>query len=87
MGSIIGHRIDYNGVEALRGQGHIPSKINPRTAPPLPPGSILGCEFLAFKCNNFQQQFKHFLKSVKNGDGCLLKGNLRRATELMRLLL
>ena len=26
MGSIIGHRIDYNGVEALRGQRHIPSK-------------------------------------------------------------
>ena len=26
MGSIIGHRIDYNGVGALRGQWHIPSK-------------------------------------------------------------
>ena len=26
MGSIIGHRIDYNGVGALRGQRHIPSK-------------------------------------------------------------
>ena len=26
MGSIIGYRIDYNGVGALRGQWHIPSK-------------------------------------------------------------
>ena len=26
MGSILGHRIDYNGVGALRGQRHIPSK-------------------------------------------------------------
>ena len=30
MGSIIGHRLDYNGVGALRGQRHIhPAKINP----------------------------------------------------------
>ena len=26
MGSIVGHRIDYNGVGVLRGQRHIPSK-------------------------------------------------------------
>ena len=26
MGSIVGHRIDYNGMGALRGQRHIPSK-------------------------------------------------------------
>ena len=26
VGSIIGHRIDFNGVRALRGQPHIPSK-------------------------------------------------------------
>ena len=26
MGSLTGHRIDYNGVGALRGQWHIPSK-------------------------------------------------------------
>jgi len=26
MGSIIGHRIDYNGVRALRGKRHVPSK-------------------------------------------------------------
>ena len=26
MGSTIGHRVDYNGVGALRGQRHIPSK-------------------------------------------------------------
>ena len=30
MGSIIGHRIDYNGVGALRGQRHIPSKKEPK---------------------------------------------------------
>ena len=29
MGSKIGHRIDYNGVGALRGQRHIPSKYSP----------------------------------------------------------
>ena len=34
MGSIIGHRIDYNGVGALRGQQHIPSKNLPKYPPP-----------------------------------------------------
>ena len=29
MGSIIGHRIDCNGVGALRGQRHIPTKYQP----------------------------------------------------------
>ena len=38
VGSIIGRRIDYNGVGALRGQQHIPSK-NLRNLPnfPFPP--------------------------------------------------
>ena len=40
VGSIIGHRTDYNGVRALRGQRHIPSKINPST--PSPPGNVPG---------------------------------------------
>ena len=26
LGSVLGHRIDYNGVGVLRGQLHIPSK-------------------------------------------------------------
>ena len=33
MGSIIGHRIDYNGVGALRGQRHIPRKNIPKYLP------------------------------------------------------
>ena len=33
MGSIIGHRIDYNGVGALRGQRHIASKNYPKYHP------------------------------------------------------
>ena len=33
MGSIIGHRIDYDGVGAPRRQRHIPSKINPSYPP------------------------------------------------------
>ena len=37
MGSKIGHRIDYNGVGALRGQRHIPSKNLPKYPPPPPP--------------------------------------------------
>ena len=32
MGSITGHRIDYR-VGALRGQWHIPTKINPSISP------------------------------------------------------
>ena len=40
MGSIVGHRIDYNGVGVLRGQRHISSKPDPST--PLPPGGCLG---------------------------------------------
>ena len=41
IGSIIGHRIDYNEVGALRGQRHIPTaKINPIKPPfPAPPPS------------------------------------------------
>ena len=34
MGSIIGHRIDCNGVGALRGQWHIPGKNVPKYFPP-----------------------------------------------------
>ena len=34
MGSIIGHKIDYYGVGALRGQSRTyPAKINPSTPP------------------------------------------------------
>ena len=55
MGSLIGQRIDYNGVGALRGQRHIPSKNYPSTLSPKfsttypirsPDGSALpaGCE-------------------------------------------
>lgn len=37
MESITGHRIDYNGVRALRGQRHAyPAKINPSTPSPPP---------------------------------------------------
>ena len=35
MGSIVGHRIDYNGVGVLRGQRHIPSKTWPKCPPGL----------------------------------------------------
>ena len=34
MVSIVGHRIDYNGVGVLRGQRHIPSKTWPKYPPP-----------------------------------------------------
>ena len=34
MGSIIGQKIDYNGVGALSGQRHIPSKHKPKYPPP-----------------------------------------------------
>ena len=37
MGSILGHRIGYNGVGALRGQRHIPSKTLRKY---LPPGAL-----------------------------------------------
>ena len=40
MGSIIGQRIDYNGVGALRGQQHIPSKNLPQYHPLPPWGAI-----------------------------------------------
>ena len=33
MGSIIGQKIDYNGVGALRGQRQIPSKHKPKYSP------------------------------------------------------
>ena len=40
MGSIIGHRIDYNGVGALRGQRHLPRQKLTQV-PPSPPGAPL----------------------------------------------
>lgn len=40
MGSIIGHRRDYNGVGALRGQQHIPENIDPSTPQPPPPSPL-----------------------------------------------
>ena len=36
MGYIIGQKIDYNGVGALRGQRHIPSKHKPKYPSPPP---------------------------------------------------
>ena len=33
MESILGHRIDYNGVGALRGQRHVPRKTYPNNTP------------------------------------------------------
>ena len=36
MGSITGHKIDYNGAGAMRGQLHIPSKTEPKYPPPPP---------------------------------------------------
>ena len=42
MGSIIGHRIDYNGVGALRGQQHTPSKNLTHEPPPPNPALPLG---------------------------------------------
>ena len=42
MGSITGHKIDYNGAGALRGQRHIPSKIEPKYPPPPPRGAQTG---------------------------------------------
>ena len=44
MGSIIGHRIDYNGVGALRGSGTYPAKINLSTPPP--PRAVLTAQLL-----------------------------------------
>ena len=42
IGSIIGHRIDYNGVVALRGGGTYPAEISP------PPGT---CHINTLKLN------------------------------------
>ena len=33
MGSVTGHKIDYNGEGAMRGQRHIPSKTEPKYSP------------------------------------------------------
>ena len=52
IGSILGHRVDYNGVEALRGSGTYPAKINPST--PLPPAPVIR-----------QASFKSYLPSKK----------------------
>ena len=40
MGCIIGHRIDYNGVGARRGQRQIPSKNSPKYSPPHQGGGV-----------------------------------------------
>ena len=43
MGSIAGHRIDYNGVGVMRGQRHIPNQTSPKYPPP---GIVTVCQFL-----------------------------------------
>ena len=49
MGSMIGHRIDYNAVGALRGQRHIHSKNLPKKPPPPPPGDkVLNPKIMCF---------------------------------------
>ena len=52
MGSLIGHRIDYNGVGALSGKRHIPSKNLPKYPTPPPPGGI---QLLDGDCSHCQQ--------------------------------
>ena len=37
MGSVTGHKIDYNGAGVMRGQRHIQSKTEPKYQPPPPP--------------------------------------------------
>ena len=59
MGSIIGHRIDYNGVGVLRGQRHIPSKNWPKYPhhPPPPRGFLVSVNF----CSNSASTSLHGL--------------------------
>ena len=49
MESIIGHRINYNGVRALRGQQHIPSKKWPK----YPPGPFPFLSLVPFTLDSF----------------------------------
>ena len=72
MGSIIGHRIDYNGVGALRGQWH-KAKINPLTPshpppPPPPQEQQLHCiqwilHWLPWYVSRGKSQFSHCIVS------------------------
>ena len=60
MESIIGHRIDYNGVRALRGQRHVPRKIYPsnNALPPWAFERLFSCftQFGGvFHCLNFDK--------------------------------
>ena len=62
MESIIGHRIDYNGVGALRGQRHVHRRIYPSNTPH-PSRAFerlfscftqFGGVFLCLNCNEFR---------------------------------
>ena len=57
MGSIVGHRIDYNGVGVLRGQRHIPSKTWPKYPPP--PSDFGFSLHKDTKLRTFQFKFLH----------------------------
>ena len=77
MGSIIGHRIDYNRVGALRGQQHIPSKNYPKY--PHSPRLTGNC-YCQFVRNLFPPPPSEFCamttpKLVSNVWTCVLLGN------------
>ena len=70
MGSIIGHRIDYNGVGALRGQRHIPSKNLPKQPPReftllSSATSVTSFNSVLVQLNNVSTEFFHYINAIQ----------------------
>ena len=61
LGSIVGHRIDYNVVGVLRGQRHMPSK----TWPKYPPPGNLQCHTRSWR-DPFYENLLHLFVYVKD---------------------
>ena len=55
-GSIVGHRIAYNGVGVLRGQRHIPSKTWPKYPPP--PRGVYSVPFQRYYTMTYWHTYK-----------------------------
>ena len=103
MGSIVGNKIDYNGIGTLRGQWHMPANINPRTPPPRvnrdlkipdppidPPGSIGILRFENEDDYEGEIQLNVFHKFSKNtllGKLILLFFSTRKVNTVIRLFL
>ena len=86
MGSIIGHIIDYAGIGTLRGQRHIPSKIDPSS-----PRAVFICIYSHYRINKQRDtssrfEFTSILSTVVLSKHLITAGIIRKFAQLVNLV-